>query len=119
MLNLDTHILIHSLTDDLTQRERKLLRQHEWGISPIVLWELAKLVSLDRLSLDLTSIEFSRLVGQIQILPITLAISLASTSLDFSSDPADEVIAATSIVHKIPLLTRDRKILKSRMVPFV
>lgn len=117
MLNLDTHILIHSLCDDLSKRERKLLRQHEWAISSIVLWELAKLVSLDRLTLDLDSIEFSRLIGQIQILPITLATSITSTKLDFNSDPADELIAATSIVHKIPLLTRDRKILKSRLVP--
>jgi PIN domain nuclease of toxin-antitoxin system len=37
--------------------------------------------------------------------------------LDFASDPADELIAATSVVERIPLLTRDQKILKSRMVP--
>lgn len=117
MLNLDTHILIHALCDDLSKSERRLLRQHEWAISPIVLWELAKLVSLERLTLDLESVEFARLIGQIQILPINVAISITSTRLDFSSDPADELIAATSIVHKIPLLTRDRKILKSRLVP--
>jgi hypothetical protein len=29
----------------------------------------------------------------------------------------DEIIAATSIVEKIPLLTRDRKLLKSRLTP--
>ena len=79
-----------------------MLRQHEWAISPIILWELARLVSLERLTLDLDSVEFSRLIGQIQILPITLAISLTSTKLDFNCNPADEIIAATSIVHKIP-----------------
>jgi predicted nucleic acid-binding protein len=31
--------------------------------------------------------------------------------------PADKLIAATSIVHKIPLLTRDRRIRDSRIVP--
>ena len=30
----------------------------------------------------------------------------------------DELIAATSIVHRVPLLTRDRQIRKSRQVPF-
>jgi predicted nucleic acid-binding protein len=33
------------------------------------------------------------------------------------SDSADELIAATSVVHRVPLLTRDRKILKSKVVP--
>jgi PIN domain nuclease of toxin-antitoxin system len=32
-------------------------------------------------------------------------------------DPADELIAATSIVHKVPLLTRDRALLKSKRIP--
>ena len=31
--------------------------------------------------------------------------------------PADEIIAATSVVEGIPLLTRDGKILKSKIVP--
>jgi PIN domain nuclease of toxin-antitoxin system len=52
------------------------------------------------------------------VIPINAEIAIMSTNLDFSSDPADEIIAATSVVEKIPLFTRDRRILKSRMVPF-
>lgn len=37
MLNLDTHILIYALSDELTKAERKVLRQHEWCVSSIVL----------------------------------------------------------------------------------
>ena len=37
--------------------------------------------------------------------------------LDFESDPADELIAATSLAYGIPLLTRDRKLLRSKIVP--
>ncbi len=118
MLNLDTHILVYALADTLTKTERKLLRQSDWGISAIVLWELAKLSQLQRLELDLQSIEFSRLFGQITILPLDISVARKSTELDFKSDPADEIIAATSVVHKMPLLTRDRTILKSKMVPF-
>lgn len=43
-----------------------------------------------------------------------------STRLDLRSDPADvadELIAATSIVHGVPLLTRDARWLASRLVP--
>ncbi|MHB8421047.1 MAG: hypothetical protein ACYDCL_23495, partial [Myxococcales bacterium] len=47
-----------------------------------------------------------------------LAVARASTELDFRSDPADELIAATSIVHRVPLVTRDRRIRRSRKVRF-
>jgi predicted nucleic acid-binding protein len=32
-------------------------------------------------------------------------------------DPADELIAATSLVHGVPLVTRDRALLASKVVP--
>jgi PIN domain nuclease of toxin-antitoxin system len=67
--------------------------------------------------MDFDSTEFRQCLRQITVLPITLEIARTSTRLDFSSDPADEIIAATSIVEDVPLLTRDRKILKSRIVP--
>jgi PIN domain nuclease of toxin-antitoxin system len=118
MLNLDTHMLLHSLSGDLTAAERKILRRDSWAISAIVLWELAKLQALGRIELEFDSIEFSRIMGQLEILPLTLPICRMSTKLDFRSDPADEIIAATSLVHKIPLVTRDRRILKSKLVPF-
>jgi len=37
-----------------------------------------------------------------------------STRLDFRGDPADELIAATSVVHGMPLATRDRAMRRSR-----
>jgi len=49
---------------------------------------------------------------------VSVEIACASTRLDFRSDPADEIIAATSIVEGAPLLTRDRRILRSKVVPF-
>src|SRR6266849_6409395 len=118
MLNLDTHILIASLAGELTERERSLVIKEELAISDIVLWELAKLVELRRLAMDLDSVAFRRTIRHLTIIPINIQIARQSTRLDFSSDPGDEIIAATSIVERIPLLTRDRKILKSRMVPF-
>jgi PIN domain nuclease of toxin-antitoxin system len=49
MLNLDTHVLIYALADDLTPRERSLLSNDTWSISAIVLWEIAKLSELGRI----------------------------------------------------------------------
>ena len=118
MLNLDTHILVASLAGDLTDRERTLVANQDLAISDIVLWELAKLVELGRLVMDLDSLAFRRSLRHLTIIPISIQIARRSARLDFSSDPADEIVAATSVVERIPLLTRDRKILKSRIVPF-
>ncbi len=118
MLNLDTHIFIHALQDNLTAKERRILGRDSWSISAIVLWELAKLAQRKRILMDLSSPDFTRALARVHIWPLDLGICRMSTELDFQSDPADEIIAATSIVHSVPLVTRDEKILGSRMVPF-
>ena len=118
MLNLDTHILIDALQGSLSRRERQLLSHDSWSISAIVLWELAKLQQLKRVSIDLDAPAFTRALSRIHIWPLDLAVATQSTRLDFHSDPAGELIASTSIVHRVPLLTRDRRILKSKQTPF-
>ena len=118
MLNLDTHIVVSLLNGDLDSREHRLIVSDSLAISDIVLWELAKLVQLKRLEIDFADVEFARFLRTVTVVPITLEIARKSTQLDFKSDPADELIAATSIVEGIPLLTRDARILNSRLVPF-
>ena len=118
MLNLDTHVLIAVLLGELTEKEYDLVVKAKLTVSDIVLWELAKLIELGRLSLDLDSAEFRHCLRHLTVIPISLEIARKSTELDFRSDPADEIIAATSVVEGIPLLTRDRRILKSKMIPF-
>jgi PIN domain nuclease of toxin-antitoxin system len=75
------------------------------------------LVRKNRLKIDLESPEFLAWLRHLTIYPISLEIARQSTQLDFSSDPADEIIAATSVVEKMPLLTRDRRIRNSHIVP--
>jgi PIN domain nuclease of toxin-antitoxin system len=117
MLNLDTHILICAFSGDLTPRERKLLSSQRWGISAIVLWELAKLAQLGRIELDIGMDEFRRFLAPVEVWPLTYEICARMRTLDFRSDPADELICATSMVYEVPLLTRDEKIRKSSVVP--
>jgi PIN domain nuclease of toxin-antitoxin system len=117
MLNLDTHILVHALTGKLKPVERALLSQDQWSISAIVLWELAKLSQLGRIELDMDSADLARALSNIHVWPIDLAVCRQIRVLDFRSDPADEIIAATSLVHRVPLLTRDKRIRKSKLVP--
>ena len=117
MLNLDTHILVHALQDKLTAAERRLLSRDSWSISAIVLWELVKLEQLKRVTIDLDSPDFTRILARIRVWPLDLAVCRQTMALDFRGDPADEIIAATSVVHRAPLLTRDRQIRRSKVVP--
>lgn len=117
MVNLDTHIVVLFLAGRLSAVELGALAEKELAVSDIVLWELAKLAEMGRLEMDLESGTFRSFLNKLNVFPITLEIARQSTQLDFSSDPADEIIAATSVVEKIPLLTRDRRIRKSRVVP--
>ena len=116
MLNLDTHILLHALEGKLRPSERQMLRDR-WSVSAIVLWEIAKLHQLGRISLSLDHAGLSAVLDRIQIWPISIQVCRAISSLDFSSDPADEMIAATSLVHGVKLITRDKRILRSKIVP--
>ncbi len=117
MLNVDTHVLLYAVTGALRPRERRLLRADAWSVSAIVLWEIAKLAQLGRIAVDLDDAEVVRVLARVHVWPLTREIARTSTRLDLRGDPADELIAATSVVHRIPLVTRDRGLLKSKIVP--
>ena len=117
MLNVDTHVLLYAVTGALSPREGRRLTADRWSISAIVLWEIAKLAQLGRIKVDLDDADVVRVLARVHVWPLTREIARASTRLDIRGDPADELIAATSVVHKIPLVTRDRALLKSKVVP--
>ena len=118
MLNVDTHVLLYAVTGALRPRENRLLSADRWSVSAIVLWEIAKLAQLGRIAVDLADPDVVRVLARVHVWPLTREIARTSTRLDFRGDPADELIAATSVVHKVPLVTRDRALLKSKIVPF-
>ena len=117
MLNIDTHVLLYAVTGALRPRETRLLSADGWSVSAIVLWEIAKLAQLGRIAVDLDDADVVRVLARVHVWPLTREIARTSTRLDIRGDPADELIAATSVVEKIPLVTRDRALLKSKMVP--
>lgn len=117
MLNLDTHILVFALAGQLRPAEARLLGRDRWSISAIVLWEIAKLAQLGRITIDLEDSPVVRALSSVHVWPMTLDVARTSTRLDIRGDPADELIAATSVVHRVPLVTRDRNLRRSRIVP--
>lgn len=117
MLNLDTHILLHALDGRLEPAEQQLLtRDGEWGISAIVLWEIEKLHQKGRILHGLDHAPLARALDRLAIWPITAEVCRNLRALDFHSDPADELIAATSLTHGVPLVTRDARIRTSHVV---
>ncbi|MBM3774290.1 MAG: type II toxin-antitoxin system VapC family toxin [Acidobacteria bacterium] len=119
MLNLDTHILLFLLSGELRARERRVLRDDpEWSISGIVLWEISRLHTKGRISMSLETPELLEQLRRLHIWSIDLAVARCLSQLDFEADPADQLIAATSLAHGIRLMTRDRKIRASRVLEF-
>jgi PIN domain nuclease of toxin-antitoxin system len=118
MLNLDTHILLFALEGTLSARERKVLESERWGVSSIVFWEIAMLYRKGRVSIGLESPLLTRALARLQVWPVSREVCLNMLALDFKSDPADELIAATSVTYQVPLVTRDEKILGSKLLNF-
>jgi PIN domain nuclease of toxin-antitoxin system len=54
------------------------------------------------------------------VLPVTAQIAWRSVSLDWThKDPADRLIVATALVHKLTLITHDKEISRWGGVPVV
>jgi len=117
MLNLDTHIFIRALNDDLSRREKALMRSQTCRISSIVLWEFEMLSTQGRIDIGLDTPEVIEALEELTVWDISREVCVAVRRLDFRADPADSLIAATSVVHRAPLLTRDARIMNSRVVP--
>jgi PIN domain nuclease of toxin-antitoxin system len=116
MLNLDTHILLHALHGTVTAREKAALSKHRWGISSIVLWEIATLYRRHRITLSPDHPLLVNALAQLEIWPVSRQVCLNIPALDFRGDPADELIASTSLTYRVPLLTRDKRIRASKVI---
>jgi PIN domain nuclease of toxin-antitoxin system len=117
VINLDTHILLDALDGRLRPSEEEVLGTNAWAIASIVLWEIGMLARDRRIVRRLDDAKLRRALERLTIWPIDLEVARVLGQLDFRSDPADELIAATSIRWDVPLLTRDMRILSSKVVP--
>ena len=116
MIVLDTHILLwlhiekQKVPNEVfTEVERKI----DLGISAISLWEISMLYQKKRIELPCKPLEWFNLTfsnPKFKLLPITPEIAAISGTLEMHGDPADRIIAASSIFHKCPLATVDGKL---------
>ncbi len=127
MIVLDTHIIIwNALKPKMLsgKAEKAILAANESDgliFCEISLWEIAMLMKKNRLQMDIEYLEFINLISESNkyvFRGITPEIAGLSTNL-FSGnhkDPADRLIAATSIIEKAKLVTADKKLRRSKKV---
>lgn len=124
MIVVDTHVIIwDALKPKLLSKEAKNAineANERDGIifCEISLWEIAMLIKKARMSIDTSYQDFIKMVflsNKYQFKGITPEIAELSTSLpeEVNKDPADRIIAATSLIYKIPLVTTDKNLLNA------
>jgi len=124
---VDTHVILWDALKPglLSKRATEAMDQanQEDGIifCDISLWEIAMLFQKERVSIAAAYTDFIRLLfvsNKYQLQAITPEIAELSTQLpkEINKDPADRIIAATSLVRKIPLVTADRNLKKSDII---
>ncbi len=123
MILLDTCVMIFdALTPEkLSQKAFKELEKGRQSnnlvCSDITLWEIAMLVSKERLKLPIPLHDFLTdviLANRLRVLPIgpEIAAFSACHSEFIHGDPADRIIAATALHHNAVLLTCDTRLRK-------
>ncbi len=122
MILLDTCAVIWDALDParLSQPASAAIERNEAElvICAISLWEIAMLIAKGRLLVDATAAGFLDLVLRargLRVLAITPEIAQLSATLDASlgGDPADRLIAATSVTLNTPVVTADTRLLRA------
>jgi PIN domain nuclease of toxin-antitoxin system len=117
---LDTHAAIWLANEDrmLGMQSRDIIltarEENQLSISAISFWEIALLVSKDRLELHRDPFQLrNELLGSgVTELPLSGDIAMLAVRLEnLHGDPADRFIIATAITHDATLLTADQRLL--------
>lgn len=125
---LDTHVWLWWLLGDsrLSAREVSLLDEfppnNRPALSAISLWELAMLVDLDRVELDMPLSKFLKTACSpetVRLIPLLPDVVVEMNSLppSFHRDPADRLIVATAKAQGLSLASYDGKIRDADVVP--
>ena len=121
---LDTHALlwIAEGSTRLSPKVKTLAQREEaasFGFSAITLLEIARLAKTGEIVLAPDAADWLEEISQrFQILPLTPAISWRAVNFNWShKDPADRLICATALEHKLTLVTSDKEITRWAGVP--
>jgi len=123
MLLLDTHVILwalrepEKLSEDIKSIISEFKAINQLAISSITLWEIALLMSRNRLNIYEPIESFLESLVQekgLKVLDITPKIAAQGVLLGdaFHKDPSDRIIVATAMCYNATLVTKDYKILE-------
>lgn len=118
MVVLDTHAWIWYVTESSKLSHNAITsinNNNECGVSVISCWEVAMLVKKNRIAFAISIEEWIKLAleyDKIRLLSLTPGISIQAAKFgsEFHGDPADRIIAATSLLTDSFLITKDQKL---------
>ncbi len=129
MILVDTHVVVWLAfeQDKISRKARAAIDEaRNFGdglaISDMTLWEVGTLASKGRIRLGISLESFLREVEtRFVVLPITSRACARAMSFPatYPKDPADRIIGATALVEGLSLITADRKIHRSKLVPTI
>jgi PIN domain nuclease of toxin-antitoxin system len=126
---LDTHVVLRWLLEPkkLSREQTRVMREaarrgEPLGLSASSLIEIAIGTNERRHRVDA---RISDIFAELEmnpifrVLPITFAIAVDAGALGILRDPADRTIVATARVHRLRLLTSDRRIIDSKLASVI
>jgi PIN domain nuclease of toxin-antitoxin system len=109
------------LTDKAKAAIAKADEHNALIISDISIWEISMLIKRARIEIETNAANFINLFLEsrnISVISISPEIAELSTSFgsEINNDPADRIIAATSIIHNAQLITADSNLRQSALI---
>ena len=128
MILLDTHVLVwlalqpNKLSKNAKEAIPAARLHSRLAVAAITLWDLAWLCENGRIESTMSIESFIReCVSKVSVLPITPEIAVRAVSFpeSYPKNPQDRLIGATALVEGAGLVTHDRGIAKSGLVPVI
>lgn len=127
MILLDTCAIVWDALDQvkLTPKAKTAINRADEHnallIADISIWEVSMLIKRGRVEVATNAANFINLFLEsrnVSVISISPEIAELSTNLgsEINSDPADRIIAATSIIHNAQLVTADENLRKSSLI---
>ncbi len=130
MILMDTCAIIwdalepSKLTEAATSAIEKADKHNALIIADISIWEISMLIKKGRIEINSTAANFLNLFLQSRNVSVqSISPEIAELSVNFSSkinnDPADRIIAATSIIHNSQLVTSDQNLRANELLDII
>ena len=120
MILLDTHVAVWLATANkvLGSQSHKLIlearEENQLSVSAVSFWEIALLVSKDRLDLSRDPFRLRKEFLDTGVMELPLSGDIAMLAVGLEGLHADRFIVATAIAHGATLMTADRRLLRRR-----